>query len=70
MCSELKQLYVAVTRAKKNLWIVENNRAAGGNIVALWTNTVSNSLVELIDQDDEQVCPEVATFLHFAQLIY
>jgi len=59
LCSELKHLYVAVTRAKKNLWIVESNKSSVKSIVALWTSTSSEQgrtpLVSIVDVDEPEV---------------
>jgi len=58
LCSELKHLYVAVTRAKKNLWIVESNKSSVKDIV-LWTSTNSEQgrapLVSIVDSDEPEV---------------
>ncbi|KAF8460716.1 hypothetical protein BDZ91DRAFT_738462 [Kalaharituber pfeilii] len=37
LCTELKHLYVAVTRARNNLWMVESDPESVQNIVKLWT---------------------------------
>jgi len=59
LCSELKHLYVAVTRARINLWIVESNKSSVNNIVALWTSTDSEQgripLVSIVDIDEPEV---------------
>ncbi|XP_031387073.1 TPR and ankyrin repeat-containing protein 1-like [Punica granatum] len=36
LCSELKQLYVAITRARQRLWICENNRQFAGAMLDYW----------------------------------
>ncbi|KAF8431998.1 hypothetical protein BGX38DRAFT_1277007 [Terfezia claveryi] len=56
LCSELKHLYVAVTRARKNLWMVEHNKASVQNIVMLWTGDeqVRGPLVSCVDVDDSR----------------
>ncbi|KAF8460717.1 hypothetical protein BDZ91DRAFT_798572 [Kalaharituber pfeilii] len=37
LCTELKHLYVAVTRARNNLWMVESDPGSVQNIIKLWT---------------------------------
>ncbi|KAL9162447.1 hypothetical protein ABFS82_07G090600 [Erythranthe guttata] len=37
LCSELKQLYVAITRTRQRLWICENNEALSKPILDYWT---------------------------------
>ncbi|KAF8460724.1 hypothetical protein BDZ91DRAFT_851386 [Kalaharituber pfeilii] len=37
LCTELKHLYVAVTRARNNLWMVESDPRSVQNIIKLWT---------------------------------
>ncbi|PKI40570.1 hypothetical protein CRG98_039044 [Punica granatum] len=36
LCSELKQLYVAITRARQRLWICENNGQFAGAMLDYW----------------------------------
>ncbi|RPB27817.1 P-loop containing nucleoside triphosphate hydrolase protein [Terfezia boudieri ATCC MYA-4762] len=56
LCSELKHLYVAVTRARNNLWMVEHNKASVHNIVMLWTggDQGREPLVTCVDVDDSR----------------
>lgn len=37
LCSELKQLYVAITRTRQRLWICENNEELSKPILDYWT---------------------------------
>ncbi|KAI5808229.1 hypothetical protein DFH27DRAFT_650744 [Peziza echinospora] len=55
MCSELKHLYVAVTRARKNLWIIENDKASVDALSTVWINYrwVKEPLVEVFKMDDD-----------------
>ncbi|KAF8462261.1 hypothetical protein BDZ91DRAFT_356694 [Kalaharituber pfeilii] len=56
LCSELKHLYVAVTRARKNLWIVESDPASVQNILTVWTMTGKesgrNPIVSIVDANE------------------
>ena len=47
MCSELKHLYVAITRAKIQLFLLESSEKAMGTIVELLTSSPSGPLVDV-----------------------
>lgn len=49
LCSELKQLYVAITRAKQRLWICENNVELSKPMLDYWE---SLCLVQVQKVDD------------------
>ncbi|KAF8468205.1 hypothetical protein BDZ91DRAFT_722149 [Kalaharituber pfeilii] len=63
LCSELKHLYVAVTRARKNLWIVESDRASVHSILTIWERTEENlpeyPLVTVLDVEDPDAAAAV-----------
>ncbi|KAF8460084.1 hypothetical protein BDZ91DRAFT_740262 [Kalaharituber pfeilii] len=48
MCSELKTLYVAVTRACSRLWILESSKSHVTNIIDLFTKQVKKPLIEVM----------------------
>ena len=49
LCSELKQLYVAITRTRQRLWICENNEELSKPIFDYWKK---KSLVQVKQLDD------------------
>ncbi|CAI7874784.1 unnamed protein product [Closterium sp. NIES-53] len=54
LCSELKQLYVAVTRAKQRLWVLEERQAGERTPMGdLWA---AMGIVAV--KDEREVCPE------------
>ncbi|KAF8462270.1 hypothetical protein BDZ91DRAFT_734784 [Kalaharituber pfeilii] len=58
LCSELKHLYVAVTRARKNLWLVESDPASVHSILTLWMrreeDAAGDPLVSIVDVNDPE----------------
>ncbi|KAF8420242.1 hypothetical protein EV426DRAFT_566796 [Tirmania nivea] len=52
LCAELKTLYVAVTRCRANLRIVEENKNIAEIIVDLWTKKVPEPLIETVHPGD------------------
>ena len=59
-----QHLYVAVTRARKNLWIIESHRPAVHNMLNLWTTHKSEDgrispLVSVIDRADPCVSDHI-----------
>lgn len=49
LCSELKQLYVAITRTRQRLWICENNAEVAKPMLDYWRRL---SLVQVRKIDD------------------
>ncbi|KAM7273661.1 hypothetical protein ACFE04_028325 [Oxalis oulophora] len=52
MCSELKQLYVAITRTRQRLWICENNNEISKPMFDYW---ITKSLVQVRQLNDSLV---------------
>lgn len=56
LCSELKHLYVAITRARRNLWIVESSSSSVEGIVELWARAQNREpLVSLVYHNGKEV---------------
>ena len=53
MCSELKHLYVAVTRARIQLFIFENSSTTAQSVQRLFTDTGHGSLIEVTQRGQE-----------------
>jgi ATP-dependent exoDNAse (exonuclease V) beta subunit len=61
LCSELKSLYVAVTRARKQLWFMETQEHAVDPVLQALSQGTSLELAEVVRQDD----PDVSDFRLF-----
>ncbi|CUS07545.1 unnamed protein product [Tuber aestivum] len=67
LCSELKNLYVGVTRARNRLWILESNTCDLGPVVRLFNQTANQlrprrypePILEILAEQDIGVCPEL-----------
>lgn len=59
MCSELKQFYVAVTRARIRLSIIESEEALAARVADLLKQDVSSPLVEVTTSSDPQFLKEL-----------
>lgn len=53
MCSELKHLYVAITRARIQLFLIESSEEAMVSVVRLLTSGPSGSLVDVVRPHEE-----------------
>ena len=51
MCSELKHLYVAVTRARMQIFLVEMSESTVAPVVKLFTTDISTPLIEVVRPD-------------------
>ena len=60
LCSELKQLYVAVTRARKQLWLLESSNERTAPIVEVLEQIASPALVEVVRQTDKNLTEKLA----------
>lgn len=60
LCSELRHLYVAVTRARKQLWLLESSMERTAPIVEVLGQVTSPALVEVVRQTDENVTEKLA----------
>lgn len=60
MCSELKYLYVAVTRARKQLWLLESSKERTAPIVEALEQNASPALVEVVRQTDKNLAEKLA----------
>lgn len=60
LCSELKNLYVAVTRARKQLWLLESSKERTAPIVEVLEQIASPALVEVVRQTDENLPEKLA----------
>ncbi|KAF8416944.1 hypothetical protein EV426DRAFT_624835 [Tirmania nivea] len=71
LCSELKLLYVAITRARKNLWIVQTNRSSVQGLVELWTikdpTQGREPLVSIIDIEEPEANEKARTIIQRAK---
>ena len=52
-------LYVAVTRCRANLRIIEENKATADLIVDFWTTKVPKPLIETVRPGDKDVVPYI-----------
>ncbi|KAJ5669323.1 hypothetical protein N7462_010393 [Penicillium macrosclerotiorum] len=59
LCSELKQLYVAVTRARKQLWFMETAETSIDPIHQALAEGGDSELAEIVRQKDENVAEKV-----------
>ncbi|KAJ5783861.1 uncharacterized protein N7518_009538 [Penicillium psychrosexuale] len=59
LCSELKSLYVAVTRARKQLWFMETQENSVDPIVQTLSQSNSLELAEIVKQKDPNVAEKV-----------
>ncbi|KAI3103031.1 hypothetical protein CBS147333_7635 [Penicillium roqueforti] len=59
LCSELKSLYVAVTRARKQLWFMETQENSVDPIVQTLSQSNSLKLAEIVKQKDLNVAEKV-----------
>ncbi|KAJ6177949.1 hypothetical protein N7519_008410 [Penicillium mononematosum] len=60
LCSELKSLYVAVTRARKQLWFMETQENSVDPILQTLSQSNSLELAEVVKQKDPDVAAKVA----------
>lgn len=60
LCSELKYLYVAVTRARKQLWLLESSKERIVPIVEVLEQIASPALVEVVRQTDKNLAEKLA----------
>ncbi|RPB01673.1 P-loop containing nucleoside triphosphate hydrolase protein [Choiromyces venosus 120613-1] len=66
LCSELKNLYVGVTRARNRLWILESNTSILDPVESLFNKTATSlfpkrypgPMLEILKEQDMGVCPE------------
>ncbi|RPB01665.1 P-loop containing nucleoside triphosphate hydrolase protein [Choiromyces venosus 120613-1] len=58
LCSELKNLYVGVTRARNRLWILESNTSILDPVQSLFNKTATDPMLEILREQDIGVCPE------------
>ncbi|KAJ5504872.1 hypothetical protein N7463_007746 [Penicillium fimorum] len=59
LCSELKSLYVAVTRARKQLWFMETQENSVEPIIQTLSHSNSLDLAEVVKQNDPNVAAKV-----------
>ncbi|KAF8459286.1 P-loop containing nucleoside triphosphate hydrolase protein [Kalaharituber pfeilii] len=61
LCTELKHLYVAATRARNNLWMVESDPESVQNIVKLWTRVeeLKEPLISVVENSPTVVSQHV-----------
>ncbi|KAF8453351.1 hypothetical protein BGX38DRAFT_417317 [Terfezia claveryi] len=59
LCAELKTLYVAVTRCRSNLRIVEENKNIAEIIVDFWTQKVPKPLIEPVRPGDKDALAKI-----------
>ncbi|CAG8896595.1 unnamed protein product [Penicillium egyptiacum] len=59
LCSELKSLYVAVTRARKQLWFMETQENSVDPILQTLSQSNSLELAEVVKQKDPDVAAKV-----------
>ncbi|KUM63621.1 hypothetical protein ACN42_g3458 [Penicillium freii] len=59
LCSELKSLYVAVTRARKQLWFMETQENSVDPILQTLSQSNSLELAEVVKQKDPNVAAKV-----------
>ncbi|KAJ5822742.1 Tetratricopeptide-like helical [Penicillium robsamsonii] len=59
LCSELKSLYVAVTRARKQLWFMETQENSVDPIIQTLSHSNSLELAEVVKQKDPDVAAKV-----------
>ncbi|KAF8460896.1 hypothetical protein BDZ91DRAFT_737945 [Kalaharituber pfeilii] len=52
LCSELKTLYVAVTRCRANLRMIEEDASTAKVIVDMWTTKVQKPLIDVVNPGD------------------
>lgn len=60
LCSELKYLYVAVTRARKQLWLLESSRERTTPIIEALEQNANPALVEVVRPTDENLPEKLA----------
>ena len=60
LCSELKHLYVAVTRARKQLWFLETSKERTAPIVEALEENASPALVEVVRQTNKNIAEKLA----------
>lgn len=60
LCSELKYLYVAVTRARKQLWLLESSKERTAPVVEVLEQIANPALVEVVRQTDENLAEKLA----------
>ncbi|KAJ5375537.1 DNA helicase UvrD-like C-terminal, partial [Penicillium concentricum] len=59
LCSELKSLYVAVTRARKQLWFMETQEKSVDPIIQTLSQSNSLELAEVVKQKDPNVAAKI-----------
>lgn len=60
LCSELKNLYVAVTRARKQLWLLEISKERTAPIIEVLEQNASPAFVEVVRQTDQNLPEKLA----------
>lgn len=55
LCSELKHLYVAITRARNQLWFVERNESSVDPVLQALRANRSEQFVEVVKRKDPDV---------------
>lgn len=57
LCSELKHLYVAITRARNQLWFVEGSENSVKPVLKALSENEGHQLVDAVRQNDADVSP-------------
>ncbi|KAF8453554.1 hypothetical protein BDZ91DRAFT_749021 [Kalaharituber pfeilii] len=59
LCSELKTLYVAVTRCRANLRMIEEDTSTAKIIVDMWTTKVEKPLIDVVHPGDTDASQKI-----------